>query len=474
MTEARPSFSIARCLYIRSMGAMHFIAFLSLWVQIHGLIGSQGILPARTYLEAAASQLGAERFLLLPTLCWISSSDIVLNLLCAAGAASGVLVLFGVAPAPLLTLAWALYLSLVTIGQTFLRFQWDALLLEAGFLAIFVAPWRRCRLPCDIRGSWIPHFLVKLLLFRLMFCSGVVKLTSGDETWRDLTALTLHYMTQPLPPWTAWYAHHLPAWFHALSTGVMYAIEIVVPFGLFGPVRIRRATGAILILFQLLIMSTGNYGFFNLLTIALCLVAFDDTDAAWPIKPGTWRIAMAPAAALALAGAVHVIDAVAPDTAWPAPISAVLEAAAPFHLVNGYGLFRVMTTRRLEITVEWSADGAAWAPYQFKWKPGDPDRRPAFMIPHMPRLDWQMWFAALGTCRSNVWFQHFLYKLQTRSPDVLALLESAPGSAPPRFLRAVIREYDFTAAGTDEGWWTRGKEQPYCPVLSESGWIPPR
>src|SRR2546430_13070892 len=201
-------------------------------------------------------------------------------MLCWGGAALSLLVVAGVAQAPVLALLWACYLSLSVVGQTFLWFQWDGLLLETGLLAVLYAPLRwlpsRGREP---QPSGVIRWLVWLLLFKLMFLSGITKLASGDPTWRHLTALDYHFWTQPLPPWTAWYAQQLPGRVHQGMTLGMFAIELGAPWLIFAPRRFpgrRVAACVLLVLGQLRIPLTGNYGFFNLLAIVLCLALLDD------------------------------------------------------------------------------------------------------------------------------------------------------------------------------------------------------
>ena len=317
-----------------------------------------------------------------------------------------------------------------------------------------------------------------------MFSSGVVKLASGDAAWRQLTALTYHYETQPLPTWLGWYAHQWPAWCQRVSCGVMFGMELLVPWLIFTPRAGRHAAGLLLIGFQGLILLTGNYTFFNALTIALCLFLFD--DAAWPEalrRPavggpaapgprGAW-----PRWLMGLVGAGLGILSLAPLSqllpvpgAVARPFFVLYRAAAPLRIVNGYGLFAVMTTRRLEIEIEGSRDGQTWQPYAFPWKPGDVRRRPAFVAPHQPRLDWQMWFAALSRYDDAPWFLRFCEQLLRGSPAVLRLLAGNPfPEAPPRYLRAVAYEYHFTDGPTRRqtgAWWRRTRAGLYCPVLS--------
>jgi len=480
-----PTFAVARWVFLRLAGLTYLIAFLSLGSQILGLIGSRGILPAQPLLDAASTQLGPARYWWLPTLCWFSASDAVLRGLCLAGAGVSALLLLDVAPALCALIAWALYLSLATVCREFLSYQWDALLLEMGFLAIFFSPLRLSpRLGGDAPERPLVRRLLWWLLFRLMVSSGVVKLASGDPTWRHLTALTYHYETQPLPTWIGWYAHQLPHAFHLLSCVLMVAIELAVPWLILGSSRVRTGACAALIGFQVLIAATGNYCFFNLITIALCLLLLD--DAAWPralrerfsrpipaaASTSRWpRWVMGPVATVLLGvSTVQMGSLLGLQYLCPAPLVGLVVALQPWQVVNSYGLFAVMTTSRPEIVVEGSDDGTTWHAYAFPYKPGDLRRRPAFVAPHQPRLDWQMWFAALGTYREAPWFLRFCEQLLRGSPDVLALLADNPFPRhPPRYIRATRYDYHFTDLATkraEGAWWRRSPKGLYCPVLS--------
>jgi lipase maturation factor 1 len=458
------------------------VAFASLGVQIVGLVGADGIAPVAPGLRALAQTTGSARFFSLPTLFWLDASDGALRTFCWAGVAVAVLLICDVAPAFCLVLLWAGYLSLVTVGQEFLSFQWDSLLLEAGLLAVFVAPWRfRPRLAQPSEPPAVFRWLLWFLLFRLVFSSGLVKLLSGDPAWRGLTALTFHYETQPLPTWPAWYAHQLPAWFHRFSEVVMFAIELIAPFLIAGPRRLRHLAGGLLIALQALIALTGNYAYFNLLTVALCLLLFDDAALA-PIlgrlalrepEPDAFlprRPAVAVAALLAILGLVPLIRLLDRRLGSSLPVRWVSGLVQPFHLANGYGLFAVMTTERPEIVVEGSADGETWRAYAFRFKPGDPGRRPAFVAPHQPRLDWQMWFAALGQCRDSPWLYGLFQRLLEGSPPVLGLLADDPfPERPPRYVRALVYDYRFASAeerARTGHWWRRGEPRLFCAPVS--------
>ena len=491
-----PDYFLTRWIFLRALGAIYLVAFISLWTQISGLVGHNGVLPADQFMSAVTQQcdahgIGLERFHLLPTLCWFDSSDGFLNFQCAAGIAFAILLIVGVAPAPCLALLWLIYLSLSVVGRDFFGFQWDNLLLEAGFLAIFFAPLQF--LPKFSRETPPPKillWLLRLLLFKLVFSSGCVKLLSGDPNWRNLTALTFHYQTQPLPTWLGWYASQLPLWFQKLSCAVMFAVELGAPFLIFAPRRIRFFGCAAIISLQTLILLTGNYTFFNFLTLALCLLLLDDFILqrimpsgvrrlfAFNLRPSTFNlfrrwphVVTVPIAVVVIAISLfQVASLFGPRSGLWFPATYLEAQLAPFRTINRYGLFMVMTTDRREIIVEGSNDGATWLPYEFKYKPGDVNRRPGFVEPFQPRLDWQMWFAALGNYQQNPWFEEFCERLLQGSPDVLALLEKNPfPQHPPRFIRAEFYKYKFTNfAGrrATGAWWRREFVGEYLPRVS--------
>ena len=442
-------------LFLRFLALVYLSAFVSLAVQITGLVGAGGILPAVQFLDQVREAFGAGRFLAFPTLAWLSASDAFLRFLCWGGAVLALAALAGRFVVPLFALLWILYFSLVVAGQDFLSFQWDILLLEAGFLAVF--------LPLHLR---LVTWLYRALLFRLMFSSGAVKLASGDSAWHDLTALRYHYETQPIPNTVAWLVHQLPARFQTFSTIVMFAIELAVPFLIFAPGRLRRLAGVILIGFQAFIALTGNYAFFNILAAALCIPLFFDPPA---VPPPPWK------RATAVAGAVWILAAGAVQLATLAvrPPPALILIWAPlarYYVVNSYGLFALMTTSRPEIIIQGSNDGETWLDYEFPYKPGDPRRHPPFVAPHQPRLDWQMWFAALDDHRASPWFTNLMVRLLEGSSQVLALLEKNPfPHAPPHYIRAIRYDYHFTDLAVlrrDGSWWRRTYTGLYFPAAT--------
>ncbi|MGC1398211.1 lipase maturation factor family protein, partial [Candidatus Binatus sp.] len=405
---------------------------------------------------------------------WLSQSDFAIQATCWLGAALSLLLIFDLLPRLSLFFLYVLYLSVFYAGQEFMGFQWDLLLLEAGFLAFLLSITTR-------PGIW----LLRWLLFRFMFLSGAVKLLSGDATWANLSALSYYFQTEPLPTPLAWYAHHLPQAILTASTVATLFIELALPFLIFFPRRLRFVAAYGILFLQVVILMTGNYAFFNLLTMALCLVLFDDAALRKVLPPSLIRLAqhqvrpVEPAkivsyavGALALVIVVTGLGQLQEVFIRRASIPAAWlnEEIAPLRIVNSYGLFAVMTTTLPVIVVEGSDDGVHWREYGFKYKPGDAMRRPLWNFPHQPRLDWQMWFAALGTAADNPWFATFLRRLLENSPDVTALLGSNPfPKKPPLYVRAVLYDYRYSTAEEKKAtgaWWVRQPEGIYFPAVA--------
>ena len=468
------TYFVTNWLFLRALGAVYLIAFASFGVQAAGLIGSHGILPMADFLRDVRETVGgASAYWNVPTLFWLNSGDVALRVLWITGVCLSLLLLFGINARPVRLGLFLLYISVVSAGQVFMTYQWDALLLEAGFLALFL-------------GSEVTIVrLFRWLLCRLMFLSGAVKLLSRDPTWRSFTALPVHYQTQPLPTPLAWYFYQPPDWFQRFSVGFVFFVELVVPLLVLAPRRIRFFAAFFITLLQVLILLTGNYAFFNVLTIAFCLFAFDDAALQrivpkkvvhW-ISPSPepksrrpiWRVISIAVASLVLFTSAFEMVGEFSGRHW-APADAVIRAIAPFEIVNTYGLFAVMTTSRPEIVIEGSKDGVTWLPYEFKYKPGNLAHRPPWVAPHQPRLDWQMWFAALGTYRSDPWILQLLVRLLEGSPQVLGLLARNPfPDAPPRFIRAQLYDYRFTTAAERNAtgeWWHREWKGVYVPEIS--------
>ena len=514
-----PIYFWARRWFLRALGLTYLIAFASLWVQMDGLVGSNGVSPLNQFLPAVYERFGPTAYSLLFTLCWVDSSNGFLHFLSGGGVVLSLLLILGIAPALSLVVLFVFYLSLTIAGQTFLSFQWDILLLETGFLSIFLAPWRlwprRSSVEAAVSAasnfppagdtpaatvattqsrqqeppvSRAGLFLLKFLLFKLMLMSGVVKLTSGDDCWWNLTALDYHYWSQPLPTVFGWWADKSPEWFKHFSVAFCLVVEIIAPFFIWAPRRPRLIAAGLMIFLQIVIALTGNYCFFNLLTIALCLLLIDNSVVRAPQSREALRHtrraprgralpdqlrSYATIAVIILTLPINVwliFTAFRPDADWPRPLVAIYGRLQSFRIVNGYGLFRVMTKDRDEIVIEGSADGIDWLPYEFKWKPGDVMRAPGWCAPHQPRLDWQMWFAALGSSRENPWFGRLIVRLLQGSRDVNQLLAKNPfPHDPPRYLRAMFYRYRFTTLRERRetgAWWKREQLREYLPTVS--------
>ncbi|MEK7615347.1 MAG: lipase maturation factor family protein [Patescibacteria group bacterium] len=448
------TFFFTRRLFLRLIGLVYFIAFLAFGLQIPGLIGEQGILPAGSFLNNVHQMFGSWSFLNVPTLAWINSSGSFLQMLAFIGAAFGLLAFIGIQLAPMFFVLWILYLSLFYAGQTFMGFQWDTMLLEVGFLAIFFAP---MRFASRINPSAIVVWLYRFLIFRLMLGSGFVKLASGDLSWRSLSALDYHYFTQPIPNPISWFAHQLPLFINHASVLMMFVIQLILPFFIFAPRRFRFAAATGFVLLEGLIAFTGNFSFFNLLTLILVIPLFDDAFFRYkkshaphkqPSKFSVWTYRSLATLVIALF---------------------LFQIPTPFRLVNPYGVFATITTSRQEIVMEGSMDGKSWQAYEFKYKPGDVMRHPPVIAPYQPRLDWQMWFAALSSYEQNPWFLKFATQLLNASPDVLSLLANDPfhGSR-PRYIRAALYEYTFTTMDERRetgAWWKREGKGLYMPQI---------
>lgn len=492
-TSEPSTYNLTRALFLRALGAIYLIAFASLAAQMLGLYGSQGILPIADFIQQHQGE-GLAGVWFTPTIFWLNTSDLFIQLVPIIGALLSLLLILGITRRTLLISTFILYLSLVAAGQDFLAFQWDYLLLEVGFIAIF------------LRDSNLIVWLYRWLVFRLMLWSGLVKILSGDPNWRNLTALDYHFMTQPLPNVIGFYVHHLPSEIHQFMVAATFLIELVVPFFIFAPRRLRFIAAALIALLQVQIFVTGNYNFFNLLCIALCILLFDDAAlrAIWARlktpgfgdtdrrseKPGFLNnaprrvmraIANIVAVVLFLLSADQFLAVF--DLPTPGILAFVSELTSPLRVVNFYGPFAVMTTSRPEIILEGSNDGANWVEYEFKFKPGDVRRAPPLVEPHQPRLDWQLWFAALNVRTSDprallpelranpsilfnlqnyavdTWFLNFAVRLLQGSPQVLALMERNPfPDAPPRFIRARLYLYrfaDVAAPTSNRIWWER-------------------
>jgi predicted DCC family thiol-disulfide oxidoreductase YuxK len=465
-------YDLVSFLFLRLFGLIYLSAFISFGVQAQGLIGSHGILPLAQMVHTVESRVGPERFFLMPMVFWWNAGDFAIQAVCWAGAGLSLLLVFNLLPRLSLLLLYVLYLSLLCGGQTFMTYQWDTFLLETGFLALLLSV-------ATVPGIW----LLRWLLFRFLFMSGVVKLLSGDPNWRNLSALSYHFLTQPLPTPLAWYAAQLPPGVLKFLTGGTFVVELILPFLIFFPRRLRfvAAFGILLLLSGILI--TGNYNWFELQAMLMCLPLFDDAALQQIVPKRLLRLLSARAEHHAprrvvtaivstVALLIVICSLVQMDERFggspPVVAQAVNRLIEPLRIVNSYGLFAVMTTKRDEIIIEGSNDGVEWREYEFRYKPGDVTRRPRWNIPHQPRLDWQMWFAALDDPRRLPWFWHFLRRLLENEPAVTALLDKNPfPDKPPVYVRAQF--YDYTYAGSEEKargiWWDRRLLGLYFPVV---------
>ncbi len=459
-----------RNLFVRLLGVVFLIAFLSLLPQITLLVGARGLLPADAYLNAIRALGGPLRF---PTVFWAGCSDTALRGAAVLGAVLSFGLILNVAPRYCLIALWALYLSFVTVGQTFFAFQWDNLLLESAFFALFVTPGG-----LRPRSAPAPHpiavFLLLWLVFRLHFESGLAKLLGGDPTWRNLTAMVTYYETAPLPTWLGWYAQQLPLWAQKASVLFTFFVELLLPLCLWGPRRLRAAVFGFMIAMQLSIIATANYGFFNYLSIVLCLFVLDDGHLAWVasrfgrnLSAVAPRVIERPRLIVAAAGAAGLV-AVSLVPFFPfLPVPAALRREVmpvrrvldDYRSINAYHLFVQMTLVRREAVIEGSADGVTWQPYEFRYKPGDPQRAPAFVAPYQPRLDFQLWFLLLGGPIRAPYFDHLLEDLLQRPAAVAPFFARDPfPREPPRFLRVAVYRYRFTDPATRRAtgaWWQR-------------------
>ena len=490
-------FSYTSQWFISFLGGIFLIAFFSLWGQIEGLVGSQGLLPVGEFLEQIRAYYGGTEFFKYPTLSWFNESDSWLMWQGGIGVFTSLMVIFRLFPSISLFLAWLFYLSLVTAGQTFFSFQWDALLLEVGFAGLFLCPFN-LKIRSWIQLSEFSKWLLWIILFKLMFLSGVVKLMSGDESWLNLTALDYHYFTQPLPNAISWYADKWPDWFQKLSVAIMLFIELVVPFFILigGMMRYRKnlvkwGRKLHLIAFfafsflMLIISLTGNYNFFNLLTIVLSFFLLDDFHLkkwnSWFSKIlfskfncsiPKWRriISNSLIGILLFFSLIQFWRTFTSYQDLPSFTQGIIRTIQPFRSVNSYGLFRVMTKERPEILIQGSFDGEDWYAYEFKYKPGELIRRPAFAAPHQPRLDWQMWFAALGSFEDNPWVIKLMQELMNQNPVVNDLIADNPfKDDPPNYMRALVFNYKLSSKKTlrETGqWWVRELKGAYTPRLS--------
>jgi hypothetical protein len=476
------TYTLTRFIFLRFLGLIYTVAFLVAINQLVPLVGRGGLEPAHRYLAEVRLFFRGEAFLRMPTLFWMGVSDGALAAVSYVGLGLALALLVGFGNSVTLFLLWAFYLSIVQVGQVFWGYGWESLLLETGFLAIFLAP------PLDPRpfpkGESPPKALIWLLrwlAFRLMLGAGLIKLR-GDVCWRELTCLMTHYETQPLPNPLSWYLHQLPAFVQKGSVLFNHYAELVAPFFLFFPRRLRLIGGASVIAFQALLIVSGNLSWLNWLSITIAFACFDDRAirqlcperlsaridklaVAHPLPK--WRRV----AVYAYCTVVGVLS-INPVVNLFSPSQRMNSSFDPFYLVNTYGAFGSVGRERYEIILEGTHDDdparARWTPYEFRCKPGDPERRPCIVAPYQYRIDWQMWFAAMSDYRHHPWIVHLVYQLLSGQDAALSLLASNPfPERPPKHVRAELYRYEFTtSAEPTRAYWKRQRVDAFLPSLS--------
>jgi lipase maturation factor 1 len=491
----------ARWLFLRALGAIFFSAFYSLLRQARGLIGPDGLLPAKDYLDAIRQVEGASRFWYAPTLLWLKSDSHSLLLLAWLGLIASLLLILNFWPRGMIFACLVVYLSFISALQTFSSYQSDGMLLSAGFISLFFAPpgiWPRWgeRHP----PSRASLFLLLVVWFTIYFESGVAKIAGGDPEWRNLSAMDDYYQNGPLPTWVAWYAQHLPHWFHVGTAAFTLALELVLVWMALLPRRFRVVLFWLVTPLQIGIILTSNYAFLNYLVLVLGILLLDDNYLAAllppglrpakfdspdggpaPPKPSTagrrWGTVRSVFSAVGLWVSAFVLTwvfySIAAQLVWmifprfPLPTSPVSELE-PFRIANQYGLFAVMTRGRYEIEFQGSNDGKTWTPYPFLYKPQDPREAPSIFAPYQPRFDWNLWFASLDNWQQNRFVVYAEERLLAGSPGVMELFAGNPfPGAPPQQVRSVVWQYWFSdRAEKNQGlWWRRELIGLYAPAL---------
>jgi hypothetical protein len=465
---------LARMLFQRSLAAVYVVAFAVAARQYRALLGEHGLTPVARYLPITSFRRAPSLFHLhhsdrtFVAVAWVGA---VVSLATVAGLTDAVPLPVAMA---LWALLWLLYLSIVNVGQTWYSFGWESLLLEAGFLAIFLG-----------NDSTAPPLLTLLLLrwllFRLEFGAGLIKMR-GDACWRDLTCLYYHHETQPMPGPLSWYFHHLPKPLHRVEVLANHVTQLVVPIALFLPQPVAAIAAAAMIVTQLWLVASGNFAWLNWLAIVIAFSVLPDSWLA-PLVPGSGHHPPVGTPSAFEAAVTAVTAAVVVLSYWPVAnlMSRRQRMNTSFnrwHLVNAYGAFGSITRTRYEIVVEGTSDldagpGAGWQEYEFRGKPGALGRLPRQFAPYHLRLDWLMWFAALSPAYAEPWFQTFAQRLLEGDRHVSRLLLRDPfRDAPPRYVRALIYRYRFTSAGERAAsgeWWWRERVGEFMPPVRLRG-----
>jgi lipase maturation factor 1 len=470
-----------RWLFLRALGLIFFSAFYSLAFQIRGLVGEKGILPAGLYLSQLAGSFGKiARVWYAPTLLWIGSNDTALKIVVGAGIVSSILLVVNVWPRIAVALCTLFFLSCIGVLQVFSSYQSDGMLLEAGFLSMFFAPGGvRPGLGAANPPSPFSLFMLRWEWFRIYFESGLVKLLSGDQHWRNFTAMDDYYQNGPLPAWPGWYVQQLPHWYHAGTVAVTLGAELVIVWALFLPRRFRYVCCAIVTALQVGIIATANYAFLNYLVLVLGVLLLDDSLLARvglrspPSTPPerTARRQFYRRAENAILGILFYATITAFLFGGSASVLTLPNTLLdPFRIANAYGLFAVMTPARYDIEFQGSNDGKTWIPYPFQYKPQNVLERPGVYAPYQPRFDWNLWFASLDPWQQSPWVVLVEERLLEGSPSVLSLFRGDPfRGKPPTMVRTVLWQYWFTDLETKRrtgAWWRRRELGPFSPLAS--------
>ena len=437
--------------FLRALGLIFFSAFYSLWFQIHGLIGERGILPTGQYLQLVHRALGIEGYWFVPSLLWISARDAALTAIVIAGMIASITLVLNFWPRVSIAVALISFLSFIAAAQDFSSYQSDGMLLEAAFLSLFLA--------APGKPSPAAVFLLRYEWFRIYFESGLVKLLSGEEQWRNLTAMDKYYENGPLPTFLGWHVQQWPHSFHAATAAATLVIELFVAWFIFAPSRrVRLVVFAITSLLQIGIILTANYAFLNYLVFALGILLIEDRNGEEPLTKKSSIIA-------AVVLTTHFITTTAMFFVPNFPTARLL---APTRIVNSFGLFAVMTRARYEIEFQGTRDGTTWIAYPFRYKPQNPKEPPHIFAPYQPRFDWNLWFASLSTVADNPWVLNVEARLLENSPPVLRLFRGNPfADRPPIAVRAVTWQYWFTdreERARTGAWWNRKLIGSYAPA----------
>jgi hypothetical protein len=478
-----PTYLTARWIWLRALGGIFFSAFYSLYFQIEGLIGTDGILPANAYLDTLREVLGAKAYWYAPSVLWLGASNTALRVLVWVGLVASIALIFNLWPRVAIGVAEICFLSFIGAAQDFASYQSDGMLLEAGLISIFFAP-RGLRPGLGVAQppSAFSLFMLRFEWFRIYFESGVVKILSGEPQWRNLTAMDKYYENGPLPTWLGWHVQQWPHGFHAFSAAATLILELLVAWLVFFPQPAKRICFFITTPLQVGIILTANYAFLNYLVLFLGVLMLDDRILKLEVGSGrlevrkgevsnfqlpTSNFKLQKLPQLLVLGLI-LITAIA---SFMFPSFPTVRLLAPFRVANSYGLFAVMTRERYEIEFQGTADGEHWVAYPFRYKPQDPRKAPGIYAPYQPRFEWNLWFASLDIWENNRFVTDTQIRLLQNSPSVLQLFAGNPfASKPPIAVRAMQWKYWFTSRAERRAtgnWWNRRLVGEYAPALAK-------